>query len=68
MSIFDGQRTWKLSRERSQVGFSAFGAIKRQTGVWLVAPGMSFLREHPELASVTMLQPPVAELFQDSGW
>ena len=60
---FDGQRTWNYPESDRE---SALVRLARLKGRPVLASGTGneFLREHPEWVNVTILQPPVAELFK----
>ena len=59
---FDGDRSWGYPGSDRK---SALGRLSRLKGrpVLTCGVGTEFLRDHPELAEVTFLRPPVAEIF-----
>lgn len=59
---FDGDRTWGYPASDRQ---SALIRLARLNGrpVLACGGGNDFLRDHPELAKVTILRPPVAKIF-----
>ncbi len=59
---FDGDRSWGYPGSDRK---SALGRLSRLKGRPVLACGVGteFLRDHPELAEVTFLRPPVAEIF-----
>ena len=59
---FDGQRTWGYPDSDRQ---SALVRLARLRGRPVLACGGAneFLKEHPDLAEFTFLQPPVAKIF-----
>ena len=59
---FDGDRAWGYPESDRE---SALGRLSRLKGRPVLACGVGtgFLRDHPELAEVTFLRPPVAEIF-----
>ncbi len=60
---FDGDRKWNYPESD---GPSALKRLARLKGrpVLACGDGSDFLRSHPELAEVTILRPPVAQLFK----
>lgn len=59
---FDGDRLWGYSDSDRQ---SALVRLRRLKGrpVLACGGGTDFLRDHPKLAEVTFLKPPIAEMF-----
>jgi hypothetical protein len=60
---FDGDRTWDYPESDRESALMRLARFKGRP-VLASGEGTDFLREHPDLATVTFLRPPVAQLFK----